>query len=409
MKKLRLITLLAALCFVFSACTKEPEEVKAEPAFKETEEITEQVKEPEHYTARITAIGDIMVHSWQYNEAYNKETGEYDFYHNFTDVKKYFEKGDIVAGNLETVFAGTERGISDYPCFNTPDSFADALKDSGVDLVTTANNHCMDKGAQGLLRTIEILDEKGFDHMGTYADEHSRSKILIKNVNGIKMAFLSYTYGTNGIPVPEKYMVNLMDEQLIRSDIARAKLLKPDIIIVMPHMGNEYETYVRDVFKVWTDMMFDAGADIILASHPHVLQPMEMKTIVNDDGTERQGFIIYSLGNFISSQTTPPRNASIILNIDVSLTEGERFSIDKVTFTPIWTQFRNASDKDDFCVRSVYDMLTLPEDKMFSVIRKKDLSRLKDIHYEVTGMYLDYDVPLEDIKDSYVFYEKEEN
>lgn len=410
MRKLKFILLIASLCFIFSACEKAPKEAYAEePAIEEiTEEVTEE-KEPEHYTARITAIGDIMVHSWQYNEAYNSETGEYDFYHNFTDVKKYFAEGDIVVGNLETVFAGADRGISDYPCFNTPDSFADALKDSGVDLVTTANNHCMDKGGEGLLRTIEILDEKGFDHMGTYADEQSRNKILIKNVNGINMAFLSYTYGTNGIPVPEKYMVNLMDEELIRSDIARAKALNPDIIIVMPHMGNEYETYTKDIFKDWADIMFDAGADIILASHPHVLQPMEVKTIKNADGTERQGFIIYSLGNFISSQTTPPRNASIILNIDVSLTEGESFSIDKVSFTPIWTQFRNASDVDDFCVRSVYEMLTLPESEMFSVIRRKDLNRLKDIHFEVTQMYLDYDVPLENIQDSYVFYEKEEN
>lgn len=405
MKK-RFLLAVFALCMLFFGCATNDSEVIEED--NQNEEIVEEIKEPETYSARITAIGDIMVHSWQYNEAYNSETGEYNFYHNFTDVKKYFDKADYVVGNLETVFAGADIGYSDFPMFNTPDSFLDALKDSGVDLVTTANNHCMDKWQDGLLRTIDILDEKGFDHIGTYKSAEDRENIFIKDINGIKVAFLSYTYGTNGLRVPEEYMVNLMDENLIVNDIHRAKAQNPDIIVVLPHMGNEYETYTRDVFKDWADVMFKAGADIILASHPHVLQPMEMKTVVGDDGKERECFVIYSLGNFISSQTTPPRNASIILNLDISMTEGERFKIDEISFTPIWTQFRNASDVDDFCVRSVYEMLTLPEDKLYSVIRGKDLGRIKEIHYEVTEMYLDEEMPIEEIKDVYTFYKREQ-
>lgn len=402
MKKWFLILLCTFMTIGLCGCGDD----MADAEVIETVEVVEETKEPETYSARISAIGDIMVHSWQYNEAYNKETGEYDFYHNFTDVKKYFAEADYVVGNLETVFAGEDVGISDFPLFNTPDSFLDALKDSGVDLVTTANNHCLDKHGSGLLRTIEKLDEKGFDHIGTYKSAEDRERIFIKDINGIKVAFLSYTYGTNGLPVPEEYMVNLLDESLIVNDIHRAKAMNPDVIVVMPHMGNEYETYTRDVFKEWIDIMLEAGADIIFASHPHVLQPMEIKTVVDDDGSERECFVIYSLGNFISSQTTPPRNASIILNLDISKTEGERFVIDEVSFTPIWTQFRNASDVDDFCVRSVYEMLTLPENEIFNVIRRKDYGRLKDIHYEVTEMYLDYDVPIEEIQDTYTFYKK---
>ncbi len=405
MKRISLILILVIMCFILAGCEDKKKE-KTEEAVN-AEIITEE-KEPETYSAKITAIGDVMVHSWQYNEAYDPETGEYDFYHNFTDVKKYFERADYVVANLETVFAGEEVGYSDFPMFNTPDSFLDALKDSGVDLVTTANNHCMDKWGDGLLRTIDILNEKGFDQIGTYASAEEREEIFIKDINGIKLAFLSYTYGTNGLRVPEEYMVNLMDEQLIKNDIHRAKAYDPDIIVVMPHMGNEYETFTKDIFKDWVDLMFEAGADIVLASHPHVLQPMEIKTITDADGTERECFVIYSLGNFISSQTTPPRNAGIILDLDISMTEGERFKIEEVSFTPIWTQFRNEKDVDDFCVRSVYEMLTLPEDALFNVIRKKDHQRIKDIHYEVTEMYLEEDVPIEKIQDTYTFYKRGE-
>ena len=236
MKKFSLIFTLVFMCLILSACEDKKETIAEEAV--NTEIIIEE-KEPETYNATLTAIGDVMVHSWQYNEAYDPETGEYDFYHNFTDVKKYFEESDYVVANLETVFAGEEVGYSDFPMFNTPDSFLDALKDSGVDLVTTANNHCMDKWGDGLLRTIEILEEKGFDQIGTYASAEEREEIFIKDINGIKFAFLSYTYGTNGLRVPEKYMVNLMDEALIKNDIHRAKAYDPDVIVVMPHRGNE--------------------------------------------------------------------------------------------------------------------------------------------------------------------------
>ena len=201
--------------------------------------------------AKIAVTGDIMVHSYQYNEAYDAETNTYDFMHNFTDVKKYFDSADYAIGNLETVFGGEDIGISDYPCFNTPDSFLDSLQFSGIDMVTTANNHCVDRGTDSLVRTIEKLDEYGFDHVGTYKSKEERDEIFIKDINGIKFAFLSYTYGTNGLPYKNDWNVNIINEDLIRSDIAKAKELNPDFIVVLPHMGNEYELYPKDVFKNW--------------------------------------------------------------------------------------------------------------------------------------------------------------
>ncbi len=367
--------------------------------------VTERKEGSKIINADLTFTGDIMCHSYQYNEAYDSATGTYDFSHNFTDMKKYFDEADLVIGNLETVFAGEDVGISDYPCFNSPDSFADAIKDAGFDVLTTANNHSMDKRMSGALRTLDILDERGIDHIGTYRSAEERENILIKDVNGMKIAFLSYTYGTNGIPVPEDWLVNRLDEELIKSDISRAKALDPDIIIVLPHMGNEYEEYVRDTFKNWANIMLNAGADIVVASHPHVLQPMETVEITEEDGSTRTGFVMYSMGNFISSQTTPPRNASILLNIELEKKGTDDAYIKKVSFVPIWTQFQNAQWQNHFVVRSVYEMLTLPEDQLINTVRSKDIPRLKEIHSETTKMLLNTDIPLENIQDEYVFYE----
>ena len=150
--------------------------------------------------------------------------------------------------------------------------------------------------------------------------------------------------------------------------------------------------------------MLEAGADIVVASHPHVLQPMETVELADDDGGTRTGFIMYSMGNFISSQTTPPRNASILLNIDIEKTwQGETY-IKEVSFVPIWTQFQNANWQNHFVVRSVYEMLTLPEDQLSATVRSKDIPRLREIHFETTKTLLGEDIPLEDIRDEYIYY-----
>lgn len=411
-KYLMNIMLILAVIVAFSGCGKKEIPVSAIPQTVEEEVVEDKVvpeeeelpppKEDVIKHAKLTVTGDLMVHSWQYNEAYNSETGVYDFSHNFSEIKKYFAESDLVIGNLETVFAGEDRGISDYPNFNTPDAFGNALKDAGFNLLTTANNHCMDKGTDGLNRTIEVLDGLGIDHFGTYLSQEQRDNILVKEVNGIKIAFLSYTYGTNGMPVSEDYSVNLIDGGNMESDISRAKDMA-DLVVVMPHMGTEYEETVRDEYKALADKMFAAGADIILASHPHVLQPMEYRTITNSDGTTRDGFIIYSLGNCISSQTTPPRNAGVILNLEIQQLNDQKPEIKQVSVIPIWTQFRNVKEQDHFIVRSVYDMLSLSDEALKATVRAKDIKRLKEIQVQSTKTLLGYEVPIEEIKSEYIF------
>lgn len=386
----KLAILLSAL-LLLSGCGK------SEPTFT----ATAGEPKPVVKTVSLAVVGDIMVHDYQYNEAYDPATGKYDFMHNFQDVKKYFAGNDLVIGNLELTFGGSDRPYSSYPCFNTPDSFLDAVKDAGFNLLTTANNHCMDTGQAGLVRTLDKLDEAGIEHFGTYRSQEERNTILYKEVNGIRFAFLSYTYGTNGIPVPQNYLVNLIDSDTMVSDIKEARK-NADVVVVMPHMGNEYETYPRDVFVEWADLMFDAGADVVLASHPHVLQKMEYRSLDHGDGPH-DGFIIYSLGNFLSSQTTPPRNASIVLHLTVEQIADEAPSVKEVSFVPIWTQFRNAQNQDEFVVRSVYERLSLSQSEKDAQIRKKDQTRLEEIHQETACFLLGREIPLSQMQEEYIF------
>lgn len=390
----RKLALLLVIALFFSGCGK------SEPTFT----AAASKAEPIIKTAKLAVVGDIMVHDYQYNEAYDPTTGEYNFMHNFQDVKKYFRGNDLVIGNLELTFGGPDRPYASFPCFNTPDSFLDAVKDAGFDLLTTANNHSMDTGQAGVIRTLDKLDEYGIKHFGTYRSQQERDTILYQDVNGIRFAFLSYTYGTNGIPVPEKYLVNLIDDDVMLSDIKKARQ-NADVVVVMPHMGNEYETYPKDIFVKWADMMFAAGADIVLASHPHVLQKMEYRKLDHGDG-QRDGFIIYSLGNFISSQTTPPRNASIVLHLTVEQIADEAPSVKEVSFVPIWTQFRNIRNEDEFVVRSVYERLQLSQAEKDAQIRKKDQLRLEEIHQETACFLLGKEIPLSEIQEEYVFPKK---
>ncbi|MBS4959508.1 MAG: CapA family protein [Clostridiales bacterium] len=409
-------TLFFVVCFVFSlfflvSCGEngESKNAIASVSSSSSEHTVEELdtSEPEIKRLKMTVVGDLMVHSYQYEEAYQPENGTYEFTHNFQDMKKYFDQADLVIGNLETVFAGEEIGPQDFPCFNTPDSFLDAVKEAGFDILTTANNHCMDQGSAGLIRTLDQLDQREIAHMGTYRSMEEQDHILIKEINGMKLAFLSYTYGTNGIPVPESYFVNLMDEERIKKDLQKAKELNSDLIIVLPHMGNEYVEEPNQTIEGWADFFFENGADLIFASHPHVLQRMERREITNADGTTREGFIIYSLGNFISSQTTPPRNASILLNLELEKIGSQKPEIKRISFVPIWTQFRNSQNENDFVVRSVYERLTLSEEDQKKQIRPKDITRLKEIHKETTSLFLQKDIPLDQIQEEYDFYVRE--
>ena len=301
---------------------------------------------PTDTTFTLTAIGDIMCHNTQYIDAYNDETGEYDFSYVFDDISLYTKTADICVGNLETTFAGEDVGYSSYPTFNTPDSLAYELKDIGVDVLSTAGNHALDKGFNGLSRTIDVLNDADISHLGTYKSKEEQDKTLIKYVKGIKIAFVNFAYGTNGIPIPsdKPYCVNLIDENLMKEQIDRAKGEEPDIIIACMHWGTEYKTTPSSTQEQLADFLFKNGVDIILGTHPHVLEPMEKRTVTLDDGSTKDGFVIYSLGNFIADQNAEYTRDSIILNIDITKHTDGKITIDNYEYVPIY-MYKDTSKK----------------------------------------------------------------
>lgn len=289
-------------------------------------------------TINMALTGDIMCHNTIYNDSFNKQSNTYDFSYIFDDIKYNIQTADIAIGNLETTFAGSSKGYSSYPTFNTPESLAYTLKKVGFDVLSTANNHCYDKGYSGIESTINYLDDADISHTGTFKSEEEQNKILVKNVKGIQIAFLSFTYGTNGITVPsdKSYSVNLIDKDLIKKQLDLAKKQNPDMICVSMHWGIEYQTTPNSEQKDLADFLFKNGADIIIGNHPHVLQNFEKREITLDDGTSKDGLVIYSLGNLLADQNKKYTRDSAIMNVSVTKDENGKIKINTVKYTPIY-------------------------------------------------------------------------
>jgi poly-gamma-glutamate synthesis protein (capsule biosynthesis protein) len=271
----------------------------------ESADIPPPPPEPAFAEARLIAVGDIMMHLPQTRSGYDPESGTYSFHHFFEMVKPFLSAGDWVIGNLETPLAdGDRRGYTGYPEFNAPPELADALKEAGFNILTTANNHALDRRESGVLRTLENLRDRGLVAVGTHASPEEAERVTVVEKNGVSLAILAYTYGTNGIPIPEgkDYLVNLINEEKIANDIKKARSAGADAVAVALHFGTEYQTMPSDEQKRLARSLLAKGADLILGSHPHVLQPYEIVEAAREDGTVKEGIILYSMGNFISNQ-----------------------------------------------------------------------------------------------------------
>ena len=342
----------------------------------------------EDTTFHLTAIGDIMCHNTQYMDAYNSDTGKYDFSYVFEDIEYYIKNSNITVANLETTFAGEDVGYSNYPRFNTPDALAYNLKKLGVDVVSTAGNHSLDYGFDGLSRTIDVLNKADISHVGTYQTQEERDTIVFKYVKGIKIAFLNYAYGTNGITIPsdKSYCINLIDEELIKNDIETAKSQEADIIVASVHWGTEYSTVPNGTQNELADFLFQNGVNIILGTHPHVLQKMEKRTVTLEDGSTQDGFIIYSLGNFISDQNADNTRTSIILDLQITKHTDESVTIDNVSYTPIYMYKDSSSTMKKMKLLDINKTISLYEDgsdtsigeNMYTFL-KRELTKISEI------------------------------
>ncbi|MGM0378445.1 MAG: CapA family protein [Bacillota bacterium] len=281
---------------------------------------------------KLMAVGDIMMHLPQI-KAGEFQNG-HDYSHFFDEVSPILKKGDITIGNLETTLAGKEHNYSGYPMFNAPKILAKNLKDSGFTILNTANNHSLDKLENGVLNTIDTINKSNLNYIGTSNSKERKNYPLLINKKGINLAFFSYTYGTNGIPIPNNkdYLVNLIDKDLIKEDLKKVDNKEVDFKIIYLHFGNEYKTYPNNYQKELVSWLFDNGFDVVLGSHPHVLQPMEKYNVNN-----KRKFVIYSLGNFISNQRDKYRDSSIILEIDLekNFLNGKT-DLKNVNFHPTW-------------------------------------------------------------------------
>ncbi|GMQ90887.1 MAG: CapA family protein [Gammaproteobacteria bacterium] len=306
------------------------------------------------HSLSFSIAGDIMVHGRQLRSAYDRKCKCYNFEPVLAPVCHIIKKSDLSIVNLETTLPG--KNYSGYPKFGSPDALATAIKRCGFDIITTANNHCMDRNKEGFLRTLKILGKNGLKHLGTYSSvkDYKENRILIIEKNNIKLALLNYTYGTNMIDVPEDVVVNIIDKGAITKDIKLARKEKVDFIIVLFHFGQEYLRYPDSFQKEMVKLAINEGADVILGGHPHFIQPYELQNIKDRHGEKKQRLIVYSLGNFLSNQRQRYADGGMIFKFTLKkqkLASGKsRLKIADIDYDLTWVYVKQLKRKQQFFI-----------------------------------------------------------
>jgi poly-gamma-glutamate synthesis protein (capsule biosynthesis protein) len=288
--------------------------------------------------ASITLLfaGDIMGHEPQINAAEIIPDKKYDYNPCFEFIAPIIKKADLAVANLELTLPG-KPPYTGYPTFKSPDTLASAIRNAGFDLLLTANNHSNDAGLPGIINTLKTLENNGFYYTGSFANATEKSAYypLIVYKNDFKLAFLNYTYSTNGIPTKEPSIVNLIDTNSIQQDLTAAKAMNPDFIIVVMHWGNEYQTTEHPAQRDLARKMSAWGADLIIGAHPHVVQPVKKENDIT--------WTAYSLGNFISNQRKPNTDGGII--IEVTLTKQHaQTQLTNIQYIPTWVWLQPRPD-----------------------------------------------------------------
>jgi poly-gamma-glutamate synthesis protein (capsule biosynthesis protein) len=288
--------------------------------------------------ARAVFVGDIMAHAEQL-EAAKYETS-WDFKPQFRRVKPLFWKA-LAVGNLETVFAGETNEYAGYPVFNTPDELASALSDLEIDIATLANNHILDMGHGAAGRTADVLDRAGIFWTGLSAQDDPDEPLVVE-YSGLRWAFVNFSYGSNNNAqlVSGDLRLNLISEEAVVSALKRAAAYEPDVTVAALHWGLEYQYAPARSQRNVAALCVQNGADIVVGSHPHVLQPIEITS-----GDRGYAAVAYSLGNFISFLRTAPCERSVVLAVEVEKNEGERARISRVSVAPTWVSARDADGR----------------------------------------------------------------
>ncbi len=335
-----------------------------------------QVKEEQEYSeVNLIAVGDIIIHEEQLKAQRNEATGEYNFDNNFKYVKPYIESADMALANLETTLAGEEQRYTGYPLFNSPSSIVDAMKNCGFDVISTINNHTIDRGGAGVFSTVEEIEKRKLKAIGT-RENLDKDPYIIEEVKGIKVGVISYSYETprkgnnktlNAIEIPSEVvdLLNTFSYEHIKADLSKIKVQIHEMrdkgaeaIIFIIHWGNEYERAPNEHQKSIASILCDYGVDVIIGSHPHVIQPIEF---ITSESTGKRCLVAYSLGNFISNQQYERTNNrytedGVILSIQIKKNnQSKAITVSEVAYIPTWVHRYSVED------RFVYEVIPLTD------------------------------------------------
>ena len=324
--------------------------------------------------------GDLMGHGPQINAAHIDSNNSYDYKPGFRYLQKSIESVDFAVANLEVTLAGPP--YKGYPQFSSPDAYALNMKELGFDLLVTANNHSQDGGKRGLIRTINVLDSFKLDHTGTFRDttEFENNYPYITDINGLKIAILNYTYGTNGLTVTPPTMVNIIDTNYIKRAILKARSKGAHFVIPVMHWGLEYQNQESEHQRKMAQFLADVGCDAIIGMHPHVVQPI--KNIRTKDG--RNVPVAYSLGNFVSNQRDRYKNGGILARVKI-LHRGNEIKLVQMDYKPFWVHKLLPNDTyPPFTKRGYY---LLPQENLH--LLKEKYKSEADIFFQDTRELLD--------------------
>ena len=312
-------------------------------------------------------MGDIMGHGPQIKSAWQENKKQYEYSEVFNPLEDIISSVDFAIGNLEVTLAGSP--FKGYPQFSSPDELAVACKNSGMDVLVTANNHSCDRKNKGVIRTLDVLDSLKILHTGTFKDVKNREKnnLLVLSKEGIKVGLLNYTYGTNGLPFSDPVYVNLVDSVLIKKDVINAKNKDLDKLIVFVHWGYEYKDFPNSYQKKYNRFFQDLGVDVVIGSHPHVIQPM-----VYSKENNHEFLTVFSLGNFVSNQRAERKDGGAMFRLSFQKTDNN-ILISRKEYIPVWVHKFIEKEKYHFqilpCARPIYN------EKYFS--NKEDFQKMK--------------------------------
>jgi len=334
MKKF-LFVMIIIICFFYIDNKNTDLVLEKEENMTIEEDIIE--KKDEKKSISIVMVGDVLIHDSIYNDAYIGDNN-YDFKDMFLDIEPLIKDYDLRYYNQETIIGGKDLGLSNYPMFNSPDEIGEDLVDMGFNMVSLANNHSLDKGVVGLNYSVNFWNkQEGVVTAGSYSSLDDRNNIKIYEQNGIKYAFLAYTVSTNGLSIPSgyEYLLNVYDDETVKRDIDSIKD-KTDLIIVAMHWGDEYTHTPTYEQKRIAKYLSSLGVNLIIGSHPHVIQPVDY---IDDT------LVIYSLGNFISSQKSLGLNKIIGLMVGVNINvEGDKVTFGDINYELLFTYDNHYKD-----------------------------------------------------------------